>query len=98
MANIRALKKEIDNQVFAVISDCFAFSELHPGVKEDVVSVIISDAVNLRNELIHRVNHADHNADAKQVKAYFQAVKQDLLAGTDKLFGQLSSVSTKKKK
>ena len=98
MSSVRDLKKEIDNQVFAVISDCFAYSEMHPGVKEDIISGIINEAVSLRNELINRINHLDHKADSKQVKVYFQAVKKDLLEGTDKLFSQLSSVSTKKKK
>ena len=98
MANLRELKKEIDNQIYAVISDCFAYSELHPSGKNDVVSGIINEAVDLRNELIGRVNELPSGADKKQIKGHFQAVKADLASGTDKLFNQLSSVSTKKKK
>lgn len=98
MANLRELKKEIDNQIYGVISDCFAYSEIHPSGKRDEVTVIINEAVDLRNNLISRVNNTGSFADAKQVKAHINTVKADLAAGTDKLFTKLSSVSTKKKK
>ena len=98
MANIREMKKEIDNLVFEVISDCFAYSELHPAGTDEKISEIINEAVNLRNSLIQRVNHPADDADRKQKKLHFQAIKRDLVSGTDKLFSRLSSVSTKKKK
>ena len=98
MGSIRKLKKEIDSQVYGVISDCFAFSELNPDEKSDEVSGIISDAVNFRNDLMHRVNNPDREADPKGIKAYYQLVNSDLTNGVDKLFTRLSSVSKKKKK
>lgn len=98
MANIRQLKKAIDSQIYEVISDCFTWNELNPGKKSEVVDGIISDAVNLRNDLIQRVNNPDPSADAKGVKAHFQLIGKDLSSGIDSLCGRLSSVSTKKKK
>ncbi|MGD0341253.1 MAG: hypothetical protein ABSA76_06065 [Bacteroidales bacterium] len=98
MANIRQLKKSIDSQVYEVISDCFTWTELNSGKKSGEVESIISDAVNLRNELIHRVNNPDTSADAKAVKAYYQLIGKDLATGVDSLFSRLSSVSKKKKK
>jgi hypothetical protein len=98
MANIRELKKAVDSQVYEVISDCFTWKELNQGKKPEVVEGIISDAVNLRNELISRINNADPSADPKEVKAYYQLIAKDLSSGIDSLFGRLSSVSTKKKK
>jgi hypothetical protein len=94
MSSIRKLKKEIDSKMYEVISDCFTYSELHPDNNEDEVSGIISDAVNLRNELIHRVN----NPDPEGIKSHYKLVSRDLVAGTDKLFERLSSVSKTKKK
>jgi hypothetical protein len=98
MGSIRKLKKEIDSQIYEVISDCFTYSELYPDMKSDEVSGIISDAVNLRNDLIHRVNNPDPMADIKGIKAHYQLVNSDLNSNVEKLCERLSSVSKKKKK
>ena len=97
MANVRRLKKEIDNLIFEVISDCFVFSGLHPDDESEKVSAIISDAVNFRNELIARVNNPDGKDNPKIVKAYYKSVEKDLISGADKLFKRLSSLSKKTK-
>jgi hypothetical protein len=98
MASLRDLKKDIDYMVFEVLSDCFIFQGLHPDNKSDEVSEIISDAVNLRNDLIARVNNPDGKDNPKIVKVYYQTVRKDLLSGVDKLFTRLSALSTTKKK
>jgi hypothetical protein len=96
MASIRELKKDIDYLTFEVISDCFAYSGVHPDNQTDELSAIISDAVNFRNDLIARVNNPDGKDNPKIVKAYYKAVEKDLVTGVDKLFDRLSSLSTKK--
>jgi hypothetical protein len=98
MANIRSLKKQIDSQIYSVISDCFTFSTLYPEDKPEEVSGIISDAVNLRNELINRVNNTVKETDPKGIKVHYQMVNRELDAGVDKLCERLSSVSKKRKK
>jgi len=98
MANIRKLKKAIDEQIYSVISDCFTFSAVHPDDKPDEVTGIISDAVNFRNELFHRVNNPSAEADPKGRKLHYQMVSRELTAGVDKLCERLSSVSKKRKK
>ena len=98
MASVKKLKKDIDNQVFELISDCFNYSELHPEDKSDEVSGIITEAVNLRNDLIARVNNPDGKDEPKIVKKYYQAITADMISGVDQLFKRLSSVSKKKKK
>lgn len=98
MGSIRKLKKEIDSKVYEVISDCFTFSAVHPDQKPDDVSGIISDAVNFRNDLMHRVNNPDPSGDPRGIKAHYQLINQDLTAGVDNLCDRLSSVSKKKKK
>lgn len=97
MASIRNLKKDIDYLVFEVISDCFAYSEVHPDSNNEEVSAIITEAVNLRNDLIARVNNPDGKDNPKILKAYFKSVEQDLLSGVDSLFEKLSDLSAKKK-
>ena len=97
MASVRELKKDIDYLIFEVISDCFVFSNIHPENKTDEVSALISDAVEFRNDLIARVNHPDGKDNPKIVKAYYKTVEKDLIAGVDKLFQRLSTVSSKEK-
>jgi hypothetical protein len=96
MASIRELKKDIDYHVFEVISDCLVYSNIHPENKTDELSVLISDAVEFRNDLIARVNNPDGKDNPKIVRAYFKSVEKDLLAGVDKLFKRLSTISAKK--
>jgi ABC-type uncharacterized transport system involved in gliding motility auxiliary subunit len=98
MANTRKLKKEIDLQIYELISDCFTYREVHPENKAEEISAIITDAVNLRNDLIHRVNHPVANESARQVHLHYQNIKKDLVSQAGILFERLSSVSKKKKK
>ena len=95
MASVRELKKDIDYLVYEVISDCFVFSGLHPDIKSDEISAIISDAVDFRNDLIARVNNPDGTKNPKIVKAYYKSVEKDLLTGVDKLFSRLSAMTKK---
>lgn len=97
MSSRRDLKKDIDYLVFEVLSDCFAYSEVHPDNNSDDLSSIISDAVNLRNDLIARVNNPDGKDNAKILKGFYKTVEKDLITGVDKLFDRLSSLSAKKK-
>ena len=96
MASVRELKKDIDYLIYEVISDCFVFSGLHPDIKSDELSAIISDAVDFRNDLIARVNNPDGKDNPKIVKAYYKSIEKDLITGVDKLFDRLSALSTKK--
>jgi hypothetical protein len=95
MASIRELKKDIDYLVYEVISDCFVFSGLHPENKSDELSAVISDAVELRNDLIARVNNPDGRNNPKILKTYYKTLQKDLLTGVDKLFERLSELSKK---
>jgi hypothetical protein len=96
MASIRGLKKDIDYLVFEVISDCFAFSGVHPDNQSAELSDIITDAVKLRNDLIARVNNPDGKDNPKILKSYFKLVNKDLLSGVDKLFTRLSALTARK--
>jgi len=96
MASRRDLKKDIDYLVFEVISDCFILQGIHPDHKSEELSAIISDAVNLRNDLIARVNNPDGKDNPKIIKSYYKMVSKDLLTGVDSLFTRLSKLTKKK--
>jgi len=97
MASVRELKKDVDNLIFELISDCFVYGGVHFDNNADEVSEIISDAVSLRNDLITRINHPVKNDDHKAVKSHYRLVKRDLYIGVDKLFERLSALSKQKK-
>lgn len=97
MASIRQLKKDIDYLIFEVVSDCLVYSNLHPENKSDELSVLITDAVEFRNDLIARVNNPDGKDNPKIVKTYYKTVEKDLITGVDKLFERLSTLTAKKK-
>lgn len=98
MASVRKLKKDIDNQLFEIISDCFLYVGLHPDKKSEEVLSIIEEAVNLRNDLIARTNNPDGKDDPKIVKKHYQLIVSDLKTGADQLCTRLSGLSAKKKK
>jgi hypothetical protein len=98
MASVRQLKKDIDNQLFEVISDSLLYLGLHPDHKSDEISSIVEDAVSLRNELIARTNNPDGKDNPKIVKKHFQSVENDLKTGVDQFCSRLSELSSKKKK
>lgn len=95
MASVRELKKDIDFLIYEVISDCFVFSGLHPDIKADELSAIISDAIDFRNDLIARVNNPDGKDNPKIIKAYYKLLEKDLLTGVDTLFNRLSEMTKK---
>jgi hypothetical protein len=95
MASVRELKKDIDYLVYEVISDCFLFSGLHPDIKSDELSAIISDAIDFRNDLIARVNNPDGKDNPKIVKAYYKSIQKALLKGVDDFFTRLSGLTKK---
>lgn len=97
MASVRQLKKDIDYLIFEVISDCFTFGTLHPEDKADEVSSIISDAVNMRNDLIMRVNNPERTDDPKVLRLHFRQITKDLFIGVDKLCSRLSLLPGKGK-
>jgi hypothetical protein len=98
MASVRQLKKDIDNQLFEIISDCLLFVGLHSDKKTDEISSIIEDSVSLRNDLIARVNNPDGKDDPKIVRKHYQLIVSDLNTGVDQLCSRLSALSSKKKK
>ena len=98
MASKKELKKDIDNQVFGLISDSLLFMSLHPDQDAEEVSAVVHEAVTLRNNLIERVNNFGQKDDPKAVKLHFKTIKSDLSEGMGKLCKKLSSLSSGKKK
>ena len=88
MASIRNIKKDIDYLVSEVVSDCCTFMYLYPEKKQEEALVIINDVIDLRNNLIARVNHPEGKA-----KDHYKAIFKDLLTNVDAAFKNISELT-----
>lgn len=98
MSSIRDLKKDIDYLFFEFISDCFMFTSLHAGEKNDEVRNLIEEAVEMRNEFVDRANNPDGKDNPKIVGEFYRTLRKDLLEKVDGYFEKLSAISKSKSK
>ena len=92
MANIRDLKKDINNLCFEVISECAIFQYYSSSLFFENVQEIIEESVELRNELIFKVNHPPLTEDKKAVKAHYRSIVDELFEKTIALIERLNSL------
>ncbi len=78
MANVRELKKNINNLCFDVISECVIFKKYSSSNYVEHLQAIASDAISLRNELIFKANHSPFYKDKKATKAYYRNIVEEL--------------------
>ena len=95
MANIRELKREINDLTYELVSDCFTYLLVNEKKNEGKVVKIVSETVNLRNDFIARVNQVKKGGDASGRKAGFKKIREDLCSGMNKGFEKLSDISKK---
>ena len=92
MASRRELKKDIDYLTYEVISDCYTYMNLYHEKNDDAVIKIINETVEMRNDLIIRVNHPDGKDNPKLVKDHFKQIRVDLFKSIDGAFQNLSNL------
>lgn len=83
MAKIRDLKNEVNFLVYEIISDCNTFMAFHPAKSEAAVK-LVEEAVELRNNLIYKLNHPQDNSPK-----YFNDIRKELIDGADVIFEKL---------
>ncbi len=93
MSSRRKLKKDVNNLCYEVINECFSFLDHSPSLNQENVQVIISDAVELRNQLISKINHPEHEGSSpRSVTAYYRQIKEELYENTITLIERLNSL------
>lgn len=90
--NLRDIKKDVEFLVAELVDDCFIYLELNGEEKMDKVGEIISDALDLQDDLMDKVNHRP--AEIKADK-YYKGVNKELIEGIDALYERLSALSQK---
>lgn len=77
MANIRDIKKDINSMVEHFIQECYTHLAYSPPLNQENVLDIISDAVVLKKETLHKVNNLPEFSDIKETKHYFKKLIGD---------------------
>ena len=88
--NLRVIKKDIEYFIGEFIDDCTLFMALNPDKQADEIANVIDESVDLYNDLKDKVNHPE-----EPKKAYYNAIRNDLFAGLDKLCEKLSAIISK---
>ncbi len=89
MANLRVIKKDVIFLVNEVISDCWVFMYLKNDKNTEEAKKIVTDAIELGDNLFEQINHYPK----EDTKKHFKNVNIKLLEGIDDLFKRLSALS-----
>lgn len=91
--NLRDFKKDVEYIVGDFVDDCSLFIALNPHKSSEKLAEVISEAVDLYNELKDKANA---KVEPKQRKAWFAALRNDMFEKTDALYEKLSAIVTAK--
>ncbi|MBO4263694.1 MAG: hypothetical protein J5871_03325 [Bacteroidales bacterium] len=85
--NLREIKKDIEYVLSAFVEDCSVVAAVNTKVDQDQVAALLEEAVDLYNELRDKVSHPE-----APVKAYYNALRKEILVKTDALYEKLSAL------
>ena len=91
MASIRRLKKEIGFLSSQVIGDSIDFLQTFNG-KEMEAMAVIDEIVSLHNNTIDKINNPDGKDNPQLVKAFYQALKKQYIAGVNDSYKRLENL------
>jgi len=84
MANRREIKKEINQLSWELINECITYKDFHANVSAEEVNNIIQCILDVRNDLITRLNSLPKKEGRKAVKELLIDQKK-MVACMDKL-------------
>ena len=87
--NLRNIKKDIDYVLSAFVEDCATCVAVNPKVSDGAASSLMEEAIDLYNEL--RDKAAARKVEGNK-KAYYNALRKEILERTDALYSKLSAV------
>ena len=83
--NLRVIKKDIEYVLGAFIEDCSIVAAVNPAVAQ--AEGLVDQAVDLYNELRYKANAKNVEGS---LKAYYAALRKEILVKTDALYTKLS--------
>lgn len=89
--NLRDIKKDIEYVLSAFVEDCTICAAVNPNASEAAIAGLMEEAVNLFNELRDK---ACLKVEGSK-KAYYTALRKEILEKTDALYVKLSDAVKK---
>ena len=90
--NLRDIKKDIDYVLSSFIEDCATCVAVNPKADDEAIANLMDEAVDLYNELRDKVMVRKTEGGKK---AYFNALRKEVLERTDALYTRLSETIAK---
>ena len=87
--NLRDIKKDIDYVLSAFVEECATCVAVNPKANDEAIAALMEEAIDLYNEL--RDKAALRKIEGTK-KAYFNALRKEVLERTDALYTKLSAV------
>ncbi len=92
MARRKDIKRDVNNLCYEVVYECIVFLEHTPSLNQENVYQIIYDAIDLRNDLVHKVNNPQTNNSPAARRDYYSGIRNDLYNGTISMIERLNSL------
>ncbi len=94
MASKKNLKKDINYLTQEVAETCFLHLHLNQDKEEKVkeIDAMVHEVVDLRNDLMEKINKPDEDALKKSAKAYYKGIFQQMIDKVDDTFERLDKM------
>lgn len=90
---LRDFKKDVEYFVGEFVDDCSLFITLNPHKSTEKMAEVVSEAVNLYNDLKDKANA---KVEPKMRKAWFAGLRKEMFEKTDALYEKLSAIVAEK--
>ena len=90
---LRDFKKDVEYFVGEFVDDCSLFITLNPHKSTEKMAEVVSEAVDLYNDLKDKVNA---KVDPKMRKAWFAGLRKEMFEKNDALYEKLSAIVAEK--
>ena len=90
---LRDFKKDVEYFVGEFVDDCSLFITLNPHKSTEKMAEVVSEAVDLYNDLKDKANA---KVEPKVRKAWFAGLRKEMFEKTDALYEKLSAIVAEK--
>ena len=90
---LRDFKKDVEYFVGEFVDDCSLFITLNPHKSTEKMAEVVSEAVDLYNDLKDKANA---KVEPKMRKAWFAGLRTEMFEKTDALYEKLSAIVAEK--
>ena len=90
---LRDFKKDVEYFVGEFVDDCSLFITLNPHKSTEKMAEVVSEAVDLYNDLKDKANA---KVEPKMRKAWFAGLHKEMFEKTDALYEKLSAIVAEK--